>query len=65
MVDEIIANKLRERYTHVHPLIFSRSCSYAKNLGELFDILEGIPKKYPIIWDDKEKQWVTVDDVLR
>lgn len=65
MVNEVAARKLRERYAHVHPLIFNRSCSYAKSLGDLFDILEGLPQNYPIIWDNKRRQWVTVDDIFK
>lgn len=64
MVDEMAAQKLKERYVHVHPLIFNRSCNYAKSMGDLFDILEGIPKNYPIIWDSKKNQWVTVENIF-
>jgi hypothetical protein len=65
MVDEAVIAKLRERYAHVNPLIFHRSISYAKSGGDLFDILEGIPKMFPIVWDHKSHQWVTVEDVKK
>jgi hypothetical protein len=64
MIEEIAAQKLRGRYAHVNPVLFKKSCDYAKSLGDLFDILEGLPQVYPITWNDSKRQWVTVDDVL-
>lgn len=49
MINEDAVRKLKDRYSDVHPLVFHRSASYAKTPGELFDILESIPKTYPII----------------
>lgn len=33
--------------------------------GKLFDLLEGVPAEYPIIWDDKEKVWKKTDNLLQ
>ena len=62
-MDEVVVQKLKERYSNVHPSIFNRSCSYAKTPGDLFDILEDIPKVYPIIWDNSKRKWVTVSNI--
>lgn len=56
---------LKARYPHVHPLMFQRSLEKAKSNGDLFDILEGIPKQYPIVWDDKKRCWKHTDDLLQ
>lgn len=49
---------LKKRY-NIHPLIFLRSVERAKDVMHLFDILESIPKKYPIEW--KEDRWNCVN----
>lgn len=54
-------DKLRERYA-LHPLLFRRSVERAKTDGDLFDILDTIPKKYPLVWCDQGR-WVEVDDL--
>jgi hypothetical protein len=54
----------KKRYKDIHPLIFQRSIDHAKSEGELFDILENLPEEYPIVWDEKERNWVTTDDLL-
>ena len=54
---------LRERYAHIHPLIFHRSEEKAKSPGDLFDILDTIPD-YPIIWNEQEHRWVQIDDIF-
>ena len=64
MLDSEVVNKLKERYQGLHPLIFHRSTERAKTLGELFDILEGIPKSYPIVWCDKSNKWVKEYDLF-
>lgn len=56
---------LKERYSHLHPLIFQRSLEKAENNAELFDILEIVPDKYPIVWDDEKRAWVFTDDLLQ
>jgi hypothetical protein len=62
-MDNNIVEGLRKRYPNLHPLIFQRSLEHAKNETNLFDILEGIPKKYPITWDDDLKSWVRCKDL--
>jgi hypothetical protein len=52
-----IQTALQIRYSHIHPLIFMRSLEKAKSNGELFDILETIPKEYPIRWDEDNRCW--------
>ena len=53
---------LRKKFNTVHPLIFHRSVEQAKTPGELFDILDTIPKRYPITWSSESKRWVVTDD---
>jgi len=65
MIDEAVRKGMRERYKDVHPLVWHRSCGYAKSAGDLFDILEGLPRVYPIVWDSKKHQWITVSDVTQ
>ena len=57
------AEKLKDKFP-CHPLIFQRSMEHAKLLGELFDILDLMPKDVPIIWDDKEHRWMAVPDLF-
>lgn len=63
MLDEKIIKSLKEKYSFLHPLLFQRSVEKAKDAGELFDILESVPEKYPIVWDDDEKRWVNPNDL--
>jgi hypothetical protein len=65
MIEELALRNLRERYAHIHPWIFHRSCGYANSAGELFDILEDIPKNYPIVWDANKRQWIHVADIKK
>lgn len=65
MIDQPIVQKLRERYSDVPPLVFHRSLSYAKNASELFDILETMPKVFPLVWDSGRRIWVTVPDLCK
>lgn len=60
-----VQKALKERYSNLHPLIFQRSLEKAENNAELFDILETVPEKYPIVWDDKKRSWVFTDDLLQ
>lgn len=48
----------RQRYKSIHPLIFWRSLEKAKTAGELFDILEGVPVRYPIVWSEEKRCWI-------
>ena len=59
MLDPTIVERLRERYSDLHPLLFHRSVERAKSNGDLFDILDTLPKKYPLIWCDETHRWVT------
>ena len=61
MLDQKIVEKLRERYKDIHPLIFHRSLEHAKTEVELFDILESMPKNYPIVWSEDNFCWVKTD----
>jgi hypothetical protein len=65
MLDEQIIQKLRERYSHIHPLLFQRSLERARSNGDLFDILDTIPDRFPIIWDESTCRWVFTNDLLQ
>lgn len=54
-----VQKALRERYPDVHPLVWHRSVEYAKTNGELFDIMETMPKELPVVWDDEQRAWVS------
>lgn len=56
-MDEV-KSALQKRYK-IHPLLFKRCVENTKNASELFDCLESIPDKYPIVWDNDLKQWKT------
>ena len=43
-------------------MIFHRSMEHAKSAGELFDILHDFPQKFPVMWDDVSRRWITVKD---
>jgi hypothetical protein len=60
--DELLAFK--KRYSNIHPLIFHRSLERARNSSDLFEILESIPRKFPIVWDDSKRSWVKESDLL-
>jgi hypothetical protein len=55
--------KLRERYLHIHPLIFHRSVERAGTAVELFDALDSFTDKYPICWDNITRCWLPIDDL--
>lgn len=55
---------LKKRYENLHPLIFHRSVEKAKDLGELFEILEGIPPSPPLSWDESKRRWVKDYDII-
>lgn len=63
-MDEV-QKALRNRYSQLHPLLFERSAEKAKTNGELFDLLEGMPTDYPLVWDDKQRTWKHTDNLLQ
>jgi hypothetical protein len=63
MVDPKIIQGLRDRYPDIHPLLFHRSLERARGNGDFFDILDSIPKKYPLVWCEASYRWVTADDL--
>ncbi len=65
MIDDIVLTKLKQRYASVHPLIFQRSLERAKTAGELFEIMEKLPKQLPVIWSHEKKCWVTTFDLTQ
>jgi hypothetical protein len=60
--DKLLA--LKSRYSQIHPLMFQRSVERAKNLADLFEILERIPVRFPVVWDDSKRMWVKETDPL-
>ena len=56
---------LKERYPHIHPLLFHRSLEKSNTNGELFDLLEEMPTECPIIWDSSAKKWTHTTDLLQ
>ena len=63
-MDEV-QEALKERYAHLHPLLFQRCLEKAKTNGELFDLLESIPDEFPVVWDDDKRQWIHTEDLLQ
>lgn len=62
MLDEKIVDKLRKKYSDLHPLLFQRSVERAKSNGDLFDIVDTVIDKYPLSWNEKENRWSSLDD---
>ena len=56
MLDENVVAKLKDKYSHLHPLLFARSVEHAKSNGDLFDILDTVPDQYPLSWSEKENR---------
>lgn len=46
-------------------MIFQRSLERSKTGGELFDILSKMPKSFPIVWCEEEKQWKHTKDIFQ
>lgn len=65
MLSEIIVSKLRERHPEIHPIIFHRSVERAKSDGDLFDILDSFPQKYPIVWCESTHRWIHTNDIYQ
>lgn len=56
-VDENVVDNFKKRYSTLHPLIFQRSLERAETVLELFEILENVPSKMPIVWDEATRSW--------
>lgn len=54
---------LRSRYANMHPLLFQRCIERATSAGEAFDLLEGMPATFPVMWDDVERRWSSPKDL--
>lgn len=63
--DDPVVEKLKDRYPDLHPLIFQRSLEHATTLGDLFEILESMPDKYPICWDEESHCWQRTEDITQ
>jgi hypothetical protein len=44
MLDQTVVAKLKETYSQLHPLLFHRSLERSKTNGDLFDIIDTVPK---------------------
>jgi hypothetical protein len=64
MISGEIAKAIRQRYPKVHPLIFQRCLDRANNNSELFDMLDSLPKGFPIIWSEVEHSWIKEADIF-
>jgi len=60
-----VQKALKKRYAHLHPLIFHRSLEKCATNGELFDILDSIPEGYPLVWDENNRRWHKIQDLLQ
>ena len=47
-----------EVFKDIHPLIVFRTIEKLKKIDDIIYILNNIPKKYPIMWDDENKKWI-------
>lgn len=65
MIDEEIILNMKKQYKDVHPLVFHRSVEYARDAGDLFDILEALPKELPVVWDSEKCRWIITDDLTQ
>jgi hypothetical protein len=55
-----VQKALKNRYAHLHPVLFQRSLEKAKTDTELFDILDKITE-YPVVWDEDCRAWIKTD----
>ena len=66
MIQRICEDKLlalKKRYSNIHPLMFHRSLERARSMSDLFEILESVPDKLPIVWDESKRMWVREADL--
>lgn len=62
MIEPEVIDGLKERHRGIFPLLFQRSVEHADTMGELFDILDDLPR-YPVMWNEEKRRWVHVSDV--
>jgi hypothetical protein len=60
-----IVNKLRDKYVHIHAVLFQRILEKAKDEYELFDILDTIPNSLPLVFDGHNRRLVTPQDIFK
>ena len=65
IIDESMVEKLKARYSSLHPLVFHRSVEKSKTPGELFDILDSFPKEFPVVWSQESRKWVHTKDLVQ
>jgi hypothetical protein len=65
MLSDEIVQKLKERYSYLHPLIIHRSLEKSKKDVDLFDILDSAPKDFPVIWSEENKRWMKTQDIFQ
>lgn len=63
-LEDVVVLKIKERYSHLHPLLFLRSAERAHNSSDLFDILDTVPQEYPLVWDELQRRWVVANDLF-
>ena len=65
MIDKELIAKLRERYSSLDQLLFTRSVERAKSPGDLLDILDTTPQQFPIVWCETTRRWITTQDMYQ
>lgn len=65
MLSETLIQKLKERYPYIHPLIFHRSIEKSKKDVDLFDILDSLPKDFPIYWSEEDQRWIKTNNIFQ
>jgi hypothetical protein len=63
-MEDSCVEAFKKRYSGLHPLIFHRSVERARGASDLFEILESMPSKFPISWDDNKHVWAKDSDVI-
>ncbi len=61
MLTPAVVDALKRRYAALPPLLVHRSVERAASDGDLFDILDTVPAKYPVVWDEAARRWVPAD----
>lgn len=65
MIPKETIEALKAKYSTVNTLMFYRSKERSKTAGELFDILDTMPKEFPMVWNEENKRWVTTKDLFQ